>query len=100
MPKLTLEVAHTLGQEEAARRLKQRFADAGQSYQKQVSDLRQQWDGHTFSFGFLAMGMKVAGTVAVEQAKVKLAAELPFAAMLFKGAIEHRIREEVGGMLT
>ena len=100
MPQLALEVPHALGQEEAARRLKQRITDASQSYQSQVSDLRQQWDGHTFSFGFLAMGMKVAGTVAVEQARVKLAAELPFAAMLLKGAIEKRIRQEVGEILT
>jgi len=100
MPQLSLEVSHALGQEEAARRLKQRFITACEMYRSQVSNLRQQWDGHTFSFGFHAMGMKIAGTVAVEHARVKLAASLPFAAALFKGAIEDRIRQEVGDLLT
>jgi hypothetical protein len=44
--------------------------------------------------------MKVAGTLAVEPANVKLNVDLPFAAMLFKKAIEDRVRQEVGRMLT
>ncbi len=100
MPQLSLELPHQLGQEEAARRLKDRFNTVSDMYKAHVSDLTHQWNGHTFSFDFHTMGMKIAGTVAVEQAKVKLAASLPLAAMLFKGMIEDRIRQEMGQVLA
>lgn len=100
MPQLSLEVAHELGQEEAARRLKDRIALASDAYGSQVSELSQQWNGHTFTFGFHAMGMKIAGTVAVEHEKVKVAASIPLAAMLFKKTIEDRVRLEVGSLLV
>jgi hypothetical protein len=100
MPQISLEVPHALSQDEATRRLKQRCDLVGAMYGSHVSELRQEWDGHTLSFGFHAMGMKIAGTVAVELEKVKLAANLPLAAVFLKGTIESRIREEVGGLLA
>jgi hypothetical protein len=100
MPQLSIDLPHTLGQEEAARRLKERFEFATEMYRSQLKDFNQQWDDHTFSFGFHAMGMKVAGTLAVEPAQVKLNVNLPLAAMLFKKTIEERVRHEVGRMLT
>ena len=99
MPQLLLDIAHSLGQEEATRRLKEKFAAAGTKYQSQVSNLRQQWQDHTFSFGFHALGIAVTGTVAVEEKKVQLVTNLPLAASFFKGLIEDRIRQEVGELL-
>ena len=46
------------------------------------------------------MGMGVTGTIHVEDASVKLNAELPLAAMLFKGSIERQIRQELSGLLA
>ncbi len=100
MPQLSLELPHQLGQEEAARRLKDRFNAVCERYQTQISDLTHQWNGHNFSFDFHTMGMKIAGTLAVEPAKVTLAASLPLAAMLFKKVIEDRIRQEMGQVLA
>jgi hypothetical protein len=100
MPKMSLEVSHGLGQAEAAQRLKAKFAAIRAEYQSQVKELREEWLDHTLSFAFQAMGMAISGTVAVEPEKVRLAANLPFAAMLFKGTIEERIRQEVGGLLA
>lgn len=100
MPKLSLEVSHVLGQAEAAKRLKAKFAAVRAQYQSQVKELREEWLDHNFSFAFQTMGMDVSGTIAVEPEKVCLAANLPFAAMLFKGMIEQRIRQEVGNLLA
>ena len=100
MPKLSLDIPHSLGQEEATRRLKEKFAAAQAEYQGQVSNFREEWQDHTFSFGFHALGMAVTGTVAVEDAAVKLVTHLPLAAALFKGAIEDRLRQEVGKLLV
>lgn len=100
MPKLSLEVPHALTRDEVVKRLKAKFAAVRSQYEGQVQGLREEWLDHTFSFGFKAMGMAVSGTVAVEPQKVSLAADLPFAAMLFKGTIEQRIRQEVGQLLA
>ena len=100
MPKLSMEVSHALGREEAARRLKEKFAAARAEHEGHVSDFQEQWEDHTFTFAFRALGMAVSGTVAAEDDRIRLAADLPFAAMLFKGPIEDRIRQEVDRMLA
>jgi hypothetical protein len=100
MPKLSLAIPHSLGREEAARRLKDGFAAARAEFRDHVSQLREEWFDHNFSFAFQALGMAVSGTVAVEHESVKLAAQLPMAAMLLKGPIEARIRHEVGTLLA
>jgi Putative polyhydroxyalkanoic acid system protein (PHA_gran_rgn) len=100
MPRLTLEVPHSLGQDEAMRRLKDKFAAARAEHHSHVSHLSEEWRDHTLSFKLQAMGMAVSGTVAVEPEQVKMDAELPFAAAFFKGAIEQRLRHEVAVLLA
>ena len=99
MPQLSLDLPHALGQDEAARRLKATVAAARSAYQEHLSDFQEDWQDHTLSFGFRAMGMSVKGTVAIEPENVHVAADLPMAAMFFRGAIESRIRQEVGRLL-
>jgi hypothetical protein len=100
MPQITLATTHSLGRDEAARRLKEKFSAVRTQYGSSVNDLQESWLDHTFSFGFKTLGMGINGTVHVEDENVTLNAELPFAAMFFKGAIEQRIREELGGLLA
>jgi hypothetical protein len=100
MPRLTLEMPHSLGSDEAVRRLKDRFAAALEEHRGSLSNLREEWRDHTLSFAFQAMGMGVSGTLAVEPSQVKLNADLPLAAAFFKGAIEQRLRQEVGVILA
>ena len=99
MPRLLLEVPHALDQDEAMRRLKEKFAAARAEYQDRVSKFHDEWKDHTFSFSLQALGMGVSGTVAVEPRKVRLEVALPLAAMLFKRAIEDRLRQEIDGLL-
>jgi hypothetical protein len=100
MPRLTLAVSHSLGLEEATRRLKDKFAAAKAEHHARVSNLREEWRDNTLSFALQAMGLGVSGTVAVEADQVKFDAELPFAASFFKGAIEQRLRQEVSTLLA
>jgi hypothetical protein len=95
-----MATSHALGQEEALRRLKEKFSVVRDTYRAQVSELVEQWCDNTLSFAFKVVGMKVAGTVTVGASQVQLAAELPLAAMIFKGAIEHRVRSELGNLLA
>jgi len=99
MPKLNMETPHELGQEEAVHRLKHGFSFVKSSFAGQLSDVSEQWDENRLAFGFKAMGMKVSGNVLVEDSAVKLDADLPLAAVMFKGLIEQRIRTELDRLL-
>ena len=100
MSSLTMAASHALGQEEALRRLKQKFSVIRDAYRAQVSELHEQWRENTLSFAFKVVGMKIAGTVTVGASQVELAAELPLGAMLFKGLIERQVRAELGNLLA
>ena len=91
-----MQVNHALGRDEATRRLKEQAAKA----RDQVTDLEEQWNDHTLTFRFKAMGFGVSGTMAVEDAAVKIDVKLPLAAMMVKGMIEQRLREEITGVLA
>jgi len=99
MPKLSMETPHELGQEEATHRLKHGFSFVKSSFGAHLSDVTEQWDGNALAFGFKAMGMKVSGNVAVEDSVVRLDADLPLAAIMFKGVIEQRVRTELERLL-
>jgi len=99
MPRMTLETAHSLGREEAKRRLQAKFQHTQANYGGQVSDLHEQWNDGQYTFGFKAVGMKIGGSVSVEDTSVRLDCDLPIAAMMFKGMIEQRIRAELGDLL-
>ena len=100
MPRISMDTAHSLGKDEAVRRLQQKFSAVRATLGRQVNDLHEEWADGILSFGFKAVGMKVDGTVTVEDDAVKLAAKVPLAAMMFKGKIEQRIREELGDLLA
>ena len=100
MPRVTVETPHALTQEEAMRRLKERARLLKDMFQGKFSDLHEEWNGNTFSFGFKTMGMTISGTGTVGASHVKLDTELPLAAMLFKGMIQTRVNEELGKLLA
>ncbi len=95
MPKLNLEVPHTLPQEEARDRL-QRFAESLHGrFGDQAKDITQEWLGNVLSFGFKTLGMRIEGNIAVEPDKLVVTGDLPISAMMFKGKIESEIRKQL-----
>ncbi len=100
MPRLTMETDHALGAAEALKRLRDKFDSVRAQFGPHVSQLSEQWDGNTLKFAFQTLGMSVSGTVAVDEDRVRLQAELPLAAALIKGTIERRIRQELGDLLA
>ena len=100
MPRLTVETSHTLGLEEALRRLTDKVGVLKDTYRDQFSDLHEEWNGDTLSFRFQAAGMKIGGTVAAEDSRVKLDVELPLAVIVFKGRIQARAKEELDSLLA
>ncbi len=99
MPSLNLDVPHTLDQEEATRRLKDRFGEIKEKFAGQFSDLEERWDGNTLDFSFKTFGMLVKGTTTSGPSEVKVRAKLPMAAMMFKGTIEQQLGDELRSLL-
>ncbi|MFH1921260.1 MAG: polyhydroxyalkanoic acid system family protein [Planctomycetota bacterium] len=95
MPSLTVAVPHTLDQQEATQRLRVQTGNVKDRFGGQVADLAEEWDGDVLNFGFTTFGVKVQGTVTSGESQVEVALQLPYAAMLLRGAIEKQIRGEL-----
>ena len=100
MPKLSMTIPHELEKEQAVERLKEGFGRIRETYRGQVKDLEETWNDSTLTFGFTTFGFKIKGSVAVEPSQVEMTGELPFAAMMFKGAIEQQVRDQIGKLLV
>ena len=95
MPKLQMEIPHTLSAAEARSRL-ERFVESLQAkFKDKVSDLSQGWNGDTLAFAFKTFGFKIGGAIAVEDQRLNVTGDVPFSAMMFKGKIETEIREQL-----
>ena len=100
MPSAKLTIPHQLGQEEAAKRIRGFMEKVKQRYQNQVSDLAEQWTDDRLDFSFKTYGFNIKGQMHVEPAEVRFEAQIPLAAMMFKGKIEQTIRDEMTRVLT
>jgi putative polyhydroxyalkanoate system protein len=100
MPKLALTLPHSLGKNEATSRLTTLFETVKSKYQGQFSDLEESWEGDRLQFGFKTYGVRIEGAVTVDEERVKLESQIPFAAVMFKGKIESAVRNELTQLLA
>ncbi len=92
MPQFTTEVPHQLGQAEAIEKLKGFLEQVKQRYSKEISEIEGNWSDNVLSYALTTFGIKIDGTLTVEEESVKMEGNLPFAAMMFKGKISKSIR--------
>ena len=95
MPKINLEIPHTLSAEEARSRL-EKFTEG--LPKDQVSDLEQSWNENTLTFSFKTFNIQISGDLTAEHEKMLVNLELPLAAMVFKGKIESEMRKQLERM--
>jgi len=100
MPAMKVEVSHSMGKEAAMERLKTLMDKIQEHYKDQVKDVQQSWDGDKLNYSFKTFGLKITGTVSIEEDKVTLDGKLPIAAMAFRGQIENSIRTELEKQLS
>lgn len=93
MPGFTTEVAHNLGREAALEKLKGFLDRIQKKYSKQISDVEGSWTDNVLSYKFTTFGIKIDGTLTVDDDIVRMDGSLPFAAMMFKGKISDSIKE-------
>ena len=99
MANLNIEISHELGQKEALKRIKGISALLKSHYADKISDLAERWGNNHGRIEFKAMGHFISLTVNVEEATANLSADLPFAAVFFKGRIESAVKEKLTFLL-
>lgn len=90
-----MEIPHELSADQARERIQRKGEFLQDKFQGQVKDMTTSWEGNTLSFGFKTMGLRFDGTVDVQDNRVIVAGDLPFAMMMLKGRIESEIREQL-----
>jgi hypothetical protein len=99
MPKMNMTVPHALERDEVERRLKGLLDKIKERHGDKFSNFQEEWGESHGTFSFTTYGFSVKTTVKAEEQHVKLDAELPFAAMMFKGKIEQEVRETLTRVL-
>lgn len=92
MPGFNTEVPHELGKDAAVEKLKGFLDQVQKRYPKEISEIDGDWAENILTYAFTTFGIKVDGTLTVEDEVVKMDGNLPFAAMMFKGKISNSIK--------
>lgn len=101
MPNLTKNYPHSLGKEEAARRLKERIASEKISKANVASVTKEVWnDPYNLDFSMTLFNYRVDGTLQVEESEIVVNLNLPFVAMMVKGMIEAQMQQQMDAMLA
>jgi hypothetical protein len=100
MPKIQLAVPHTLGADEAKKRVTNLVAQTRQDFGNKVSDVAESWNGFINTFSFRAMGFSVTGKLEALPAQVLVDMTIPFAALPFKGRIESELLAHARALLA
>jgi len=100
MPALITEVRHLLGQDLALEKLKAFLDGVQQRYQGQVDNLRGEWTENCLNYSFAVLGLQVQGKLIVLQELARIEAQIPFAAMAFRGRIEQEMRADLARILS
>jgi len=95
MPGFTTEVPHNLGKQAAIEKLQGFAARVQEKYKDQVSSMTGQWNDNVLNFALTTYGFTISGVLTVEEQLAKLEAQLPFAALAFKGKIEQSFAGEI-----
>jgi len=99
MPKFNVSVPNPLGQEEAIKKLQFFSAKVQEQNADKVKDIEQSWEENKLHFGFKTLGMRITGTMTVEDSAVQVEGDVPFAAAMFKGQIASAIEGQLQKLL-
>ncbi len=100
MPGFSTEVPHQLGKDAATEKLKGFLEVVKERYRKEINEINGHWEGNVLTYDLTTFGIKVDGTLVVEEDAVQMQGNLPFAAMMFKGKIVNSIRDALQKVLT
>lgn len=100
MPAIKTSVPHTLGTDEAKKRITHLITESKTKFGNSVTDVEESWSENRGTFRFKAMGFSVSGNLQVEPSTVQVEINLPFAALPFKGRVENEISNRAKELLA
>ncbi len=87
MEPLVVTISHSLGKEEALRRLKPALAKASETFPMLKVD-QEIWTDNRLDFKIHAVGQSAAGNIQVEERSVRCEVMLPWLLHKFAGAVQ------------
>lgn len=90
---MKIEFKHDLPKEKALTCAEKIFKNLSEKFKDEFSNLEQKINGNIISFSFRARGMNISGNITVHEKEVVIESRLPFAARMFQGLIENKIKE-------
>ncbi|MBL8825555.1 MAG: polyhydroxyalkanoic acid system family protein [Planctomycetaceae bacterium] len=99
MPQLNFDVPNPLGQPRALQLIQQFMPQVQERFKDMVKDVEQTVVGNQVNFSFRTMGMSITGTTTVDDSKVNVKMELPFAALMVKGKIQSEMTSALERLL-
>lgn len=97
---MTIELNHNLEKERGVICAENIFKQLTEEYKDEFFDLKQETNGNIIDFSFKIRGMQIKGNITVEKDKVIIESKLPFAARMFQGMIEDKIKENADKMIS
>ncbi len=100
MPQLNFDVPNPLGQARALQLILQFMPQVQERFKDMVKDVEQTVVGNQVNFSFRTMGMSITGTTTVDDQKVNVKMDLPFAALMIKGKIQSEMTTALERLLS
>lgn len=97
---MTIEINHNLEKEKSLICAEKIFKQLSEEYKEEFSDLKQGTNGNIINFSFKIKGIQINGNITAENNKVIIESKLPFAARMFQGMIENKIKENADKMIS
>lgn len=100
MPSLQFSLPHSLEPDDVAARLKSFLAKLRERNEPKFLVKSEEWNEHHLKCSFSSYGFAMDADMQAEPNELKFQVNIPFAAVMFKGQIEQRLRDELGKLLT
>lgn len=98
--KLSKSFDHSLGKDEAVRRLRERMSTEKISKSNIATVTKEVWtDPYNLDFSMSVMKYRIDGALSISDDRVDLELDLPMGAAVFKGMIESQIGQQMELML-
>lgn len=92
---MEVKVNHSKGQEVAFAKAQNMMKQLQAEYGDKVQNLKEEWSGNSGKYSCTFNGLKLEGTIVVNDKDVVVKGSLPFFALPFKSVVEDAIRTNV-----
>lgn len=97
---MKVTVEHNFTQDTAIDCAENIFKNLSEKFKDEFSDLKQERNDNIIDFSFRIRGMNVKGKMTISEDDVTVESRLPFAARMFQGMIENKIKENAKEMMA